>query len=455
MSIDGHHSLNHPLSYLLQREGWSADSYLVRLDAAHQRLGYGPITRDRKKVTRWTRHGVVPGIRTQVAMARLHGVPDDEIAARPWPEWLRLACVRNRHVLDAEWTPAVTMELLARVAAGGPMDRRGFLVVAGVSPVLAGLVTAAPAVASTRGSRIGVDVPALFEQFLAVLRRQDDQLGSGQVHASARAQLQLIITTLKGKSYTDITGRRLYGAAAEAARICAWTAYDSGRQGLAEEYYVTALRAAASSGDAVTTANILGFWAVLRYATGDPRGGVDLVAEAVSQSRRIGSPKMDAMLYATRARAHSHAGEVRETRRSFHAAFEAFDRSRNHDAEAPDCVYWLTLGELHMKVGSCELTLGCPDKALEQFTQASGDLHINAALHEGFPRDAAIYLAREGQARVGLGDLDGAVDAGHRAVQHLGGVSSARGTTSFTDLRTQLANHADVPLVRDFLEQTA
>lgn len=388
-------------------------------------------------------------------MARLHGVPNHEVSARPWPEWLKLACVLNRHVLDAEWTPTATMDLLARVAAGGPMDRRGFLVVTGVTPVLAGLATAEQAVASSRGSRIGASVPVLFEQSLAVLRRQDDHLGSGQVHASARAQLQLIIATLKGKSYADEVGRRLYGVAAEAARICGWTAYDSGRHGLAEEYYLSSLRAAASSGDEITTANVLGFWAVLRYATGDPRGGADLVAAAAGRSRHIGSAKVDAMLHATRARAHSYAGEARETRQALDAAFVAFDRSRDHDAEEPDCVYWLTLGELHMKAGSCELTLGSPDRALQCFTQASGDLKINTALQEDFPRDVAIYLAREGEARVGLGDLDGAVDAGSRAIEHLGGVSSARGTSSFTDLRAKLAGHRGVPVVREFLEKTA
>jgi hypothetical protein len=176
----------HPLIYLLHLNGWSATDYLTRLDAVHRRLGYGPICKkERKRVTRWTRYGVTPEPSAQKAMAALHGIPEEEITARPWPEWLKLSCLRERQLLDAEWNAQTTIELLDRVAAtGGPMDRRGFLIVTGMTPVLAGAATAQPATARAHGRRIGKATPVLFDKSLAILRRQDDQLGSGQVHAS-------------------------------------------------------------------------------------------------------------------------------------------------------------------------------------------------------------------------------------------------------------------------------
>ncbi|QDY76567.1 transcriptional regulator [Streptomyces qinzhouensis] len=448
----------HPLAYLLHQQGWSASDYLVRLGAVHQRLGYGPIARDRKRVTRWTRGGVTPDLHAQKAMAALHGIPEQEITARPWPEWLKLACVHDRQFLSAEWTLTATIELLDRVATtGGTMDRRGFLVVTGITPVLAGAATAQPAAARAHGRRVGADTPELFEQSLAILRRQDDVLGSGQVHASARAQLRLIVTTLRTTSYTEEIGRRLHGVAAEAARICAWTAYDSGRRGLAEEYYLVGLRAAASSGDQVVTANILAFWAMLRYATGDPRGASALVADALGRAERIGSPAMNAMLYARLARAHARAGDHRASDRAVNAAFDAYDRARDcASEEEPDCVYWLNLGELHMQAGSCELDLGRPGGALRHFTAASAGLRaFDAYREEDFPRSTAIFLAREAEARMALGDLDGAVDSARRSLDHLGDLSSARGTSSLTDLRARFAGHRAVPVVRDFLAQTA
>ncbi|MGV9316003.1 transcriptional regulator [Streptomyces sp. NPDC003691] len=448
----------HPLTYLLHRQGWSASDYLVRLGVVHQRLGYGPIARDRKRVTRWTRGGVTPDAHAQRAMAVLHGIPEHEIAARPWPEWLKLACADDQQLVSAEWTLAATIDLLDRVAStGGPMDRRGFLVVTGIAPVLAGAATARPATARAHGRRIGANTPELFEHSLEILRHQDDQFGSGQVHASARAQLRLINATLQSSSYTEATGRRLCAAAAEAARICGWTAYDSGRRALAEEYYLAGLRAAASSGDQVVTANILAFWAMLRYATGDPRGAADLVADALSRAESVGSPAMDAMLYARLARAHARAGDPRASDRSVNAAFDAYDRARDRGpGEAPDCVYWLNLGELHMQAGSCALDLGRPDEALGHFTAGAAGLRTTDVYREDeFPRSTAIFLAREAEARMALGDLDGAVDSARRSVDYLGGLSSARGSSSLTDLRSRLAGHRAVPVVRDFLDRTA
>ncbi|MFJ8232457.1 transcriptional regulator [Streptomyces sp. NPDC094448] len=448
----------HPLTYLLRCQGWSASDYLVRLGAVHQRLGYGPIARDRKRVTRWTRGGVTPDYHAQKAMAALHGVPESEITARPWPEWLKLACVHDHQLLSAEWTPATTIALLDRVAmTGGTMDRRGFLVFTGITPMLAGAATAQPATARAHGRRIGATTPELFEHSLGILRRQDDQLGSGQVHASARAQLQLITSTLKSSSYTETTGRRLYAAAAEAARICAWTAYDSGRHALAEEYYLVGLRAAASSGDQTVAANTLAFWAMLLYATGDPRGASALVTDALGRAESIGSPAMNAMLYARLARAHARAGDHRASGRAVSAAFDAYDRARDRGpGEDPDCVYWLNLGELHMQAGSCELDLGRPGEALRHFTAASAGLWAADVYREDdFPRSTAIFLAREAEARMALGDLDGAVDSARRSLDYLGGLSSARGTSSLTDLRARLARHSTVPVVREFLAQTA
>jgi tetratricopeptide (TPR) repeat protein len=449
----------HPLAYLLHLNGWSATDYLTRLDVVHRRLGYGPIcTKERKRVTRWTRHGVTPELSAQKAMAALHGIPEEEIAVRPWPEWLKLSCLRERQLLDAEWCAQTTIDLLEHVAAiGGPMDRRGFLVVTGVAPVLAGAATARPVTARAHGRRIGKATPVLFDQCLAILRRQDDQLGSGQVHASARAQLQLIISTLKGASYTDETGRRLYAAAAEAARLCAFTAYDCGFRGLAEEYYLAALRTAASCGNPIVTAYTLTFWASMRYSTGDPRGACDLVTDALRRAEQIGSPRMTAMLYADLARAHAHAGEQRSCAGALAAAFDAYDRARDRSPEEePDCVYWVNLGLLRMEAGSCALNLDRPREALAQFAAAPAEPQTADVYREDeFPRSAVLFLTREAEALISLNDLDSAVDTAHRALAHMGGVSSARVSSALGDLRCKLAARQDVPLVREFLESTA
>ncbi|WP_258038866.1 transcriptional regulator [Streptomyces sp. SM12] len=445
MSVD-----EHPLRHILRVNGWSATEYLARLSPIHAQLGHGTIPLDRKRVHRWIKRGIAPSMPAQRAMARLHKIPEREITARPWPMWLALACHSDRST-TAPWTPEGTLELLDHAAAGGPVDRRGFMIGTGLAPVLAGAASATPAHAQTTGRQIGAATPALFEECLAVLRRQDDQFGSGQVHASARAQLRLITGTLRDAAYTEHTGRRLYAAAAEAARICAWTAYDSGRHALAEEFYITALRAAATADDPVVTANTLAFWSIQRYSTGDPHGAADLVTHALSLSHRIGSPRMDAMLLTRLARAHAQAGDERASHRAQDAALTEFSTAESRSPEDdPDCVYWVNLAELHMLHGSCALNLGHPKQALAQF-DAAGEQYRG---HD-FPRAAVIYLARSAEAQIRLRDLDGAVATAHTAIAHIGGVQSARGSSTLKDLRERFADHSDAPVVRHFLLTTA
>lgn len=58
-------------------------------------------------------------------------------------------------------------------------------------------------------------------------------------------------------------------------------------------------------------------------------------------------------------------------------------------------------------------------------------------------------------AHVARGDLDGAVNSAHQAVDHMGGVISARDNSPLSNLRSKLADHQGGPVVREFLESTA
>jgi hypothetical protein len=72
-----------------------------------------------------------------------------------------------------------------------------------------------------------------------------------------------------------------------------------------------------------------------------------------------------------------------------------------------------------------------------------------------FPRGHALYLARLVEAHLDLGNIDTAVATAHTAVDRVGGVTSARGTTTLTDLCTKLTRHRGVSIVREFLESIA
>ncbi|WP_368672077.1 XRE family transcriptional regulator [Parafrankia sp. Ea1.12] len=62
---------------------------MARIVAVRAReLGVASMAAQRQKIWRWENRGVTPDRISQLALARELGVPDDEITAHPWPEWL-------------------------------------------------------------------------------------------------------------------------------------------------------------------------------------------------------------------------------------------------------------------------------------------------------------------------------------------------------------------------------
>ncbi|MGW2282866.1 transcriptional regulator [Streptomyces sp. NPDC001770] len=447
----------HPLGYLLSRRAMTHEGYLFRVAEQHKRMGYGQMGYRKEKVSRWLSGEHAPTLRTQYAMAALEKIPPDAVLAHGWPGWLLLAVPDDHAVLTAPWTTTATVHALE--IAGGPVDRRKFLITTSVTltTTLTQWADAAPVPASSAGGRrIDVAVPERFERRLDDLRHLDDTLGSREVYDAARAELRLITSTLKGASYTEQVGRRLFGAAADASRSAGWTAYDSGYIAAAERHFATALRAAASADDPVVSANTMAFWAIQQYSTGNPRGGVDLIEAALRTAPRIGSARMTAMLHARACRAHARAGDARAAARSANAALDAYAHA-GPISDDPTCVYWFNLGEAHQLLGSSALNLGDPRQALRHFEDASTaaqDVEWEAYNGDAFPRGHAIYLARLAEAHLDLGDVDAAVETAHTAVARMGGVTSARGSSTLDDLRQKLGRHRGIPTVAAFLDYT-
>jgi len=335
------------------------------------------------------------------------------------------------------------------------VKRRRFMITAAASGMALALVPVAPATANT-GRRVGDGLAALHEQRLIALRHLDDKVGSGHVYTSAVTEFDMIAGALGTSSYSEATGRRLLAAAADAQRAAGWTAYDSGHPDLAEGHFADAAEDALESQDPEVLATTLSFWAIKLYSTGEPQAAASLVEAAKVHGRATGSARMLAMLHARACRAHARAGDQRASDREANAALDAYGHATPLADDLPS-LYWVNLGEIYQLLGSSALNLGHPARALDHFQHAA--TAGLAELQEGydgdsFPRGAAIYEARTAEAHLKLDAIEQAVAMAHLAVEHMGGVNSARGSTALADLRTQLRAHRGVPEVRDFLEFT-
>lgn len=353
------------------------------------------------------------------------------------------------------WTVDGTLTVLGQQLDWGNVDRRSF-VTAALFPLMAKrwttsvTTTHSPSGTSTR--KIPLEpLLADIETRLANLWRLDDELGSKSVAALAYNELNLTAALIKQASYGEVTGRRMYTLAAEAARQVAWTQFDQDKPAKAAGFFETALRCSATASDPVTGAYAMSFAAVQAYSTpGAAREALDLLESATVGVRGRATPRMEAMLAARHARALSKLGDRKGCARMLDLARDRLDAGPR--ADDPPMLYWVTEREIEMIAGSSALDLGDPAEALRRFTAAA---QAGQDADEEFPRSDAIYLSRAAEAHVGLNDLEAAVETARDATRCLGGVDSARSSTTLTKLRGKLEAFGDVPVVRDFLEQTA
>ncbi|MFF0629897.1 transcriptional regulator [Streptomyces sp. NPDC004296] len=449
----------HPLNQVLTLRGWTAEYCLRRVAEKHQALGYGGMATRKEKLSRWTspRKPQTPNMPTQLAMAAVLDIDAREVHARGWPNWLLLGLRDDTTIWESPWTPAGTIQALENAGGLVELDRRGFLTVttATVASVLAQWATAAPAPASTSGGRrIDSAVADRFDSRLGDLRHLDDDLGSDHVYDAARAEARLITRLLRENSYSENTGQRLHACAAEASRLCGWCAFDRGQIAAAEKHFATSLRASACAGDRTAGATALAFWSNVLYSNRkpDPLGALDLIDGALTHRAGITSPRVLTMLHIRRARAYSIAKEPAAAYRAIDDALADYDRGTPPDEDLPS-MYWITTGEVFQAAASAALSLGDPGRALTYFSVAA--THHDPYDAEKEPRGTAIYLFREAEAYLALGDLDGAVDTAQRAVDLMGGVSSARGSDTLTGLRSKFTRHRAIPVVKNFLDETA
>ncbi|MEV4560020.1 transcriptional regulator [Kitasatospora sp. NPDC049285] len=443
------------LEYLVKHHGGKAEAFLKRVGERHQRLGFGNFATNKQKLHRW-KTGTTPDREAQLALAHLLNVPRRDVLELGWPAWV------ERAVPDVLLAPhrATPTALKAR-KAGETVERRRFMITtaaSGMAIVLAPLTPdSAPATRTGAGRRVGDSVATLHEDRLAALRHLDDKFGSGHVYNAAVNEFDMIASALKTTTYDESTGQRLLAAAADAQRAAGWTAYDSGHPDRAEEHFADAAEDAVAANAPEVLANTLAFWAIKCYSTGDPRAAVSLVAAAHAHGQATGSARMIAMLHARACRAYAKAGDLRASDREANAALDAYSRAVPLDEDLPS-MYWVNLGEIHQLLGSSALNLSHPTRALVHFQQAA--TAGRAEIYDGydgdsFPRGAAIYEARAAEAYLELKDVEQAVAVAHQAVEHMGGVNSARGSTALADLRAKLQRHTAAREVRTFLEFTA
>jgi hypothetical protein len=92
--------------------------------------------------------------------------------------------------------------------------------------------------------------------------------------------------------------------------VAGYAAYDLGDHGLAQRFYLAALRAAHTAGDRMLGAHIVKCLAEQSADLGHPRDALMLVDTALAGSRGAATPGQMALLHSWRARAQRCVGLI-------------------------------------------------------------------------------------------------------------------------------------------------
>jgi hypothetical protein len=356
-------------------------------------------------------------------------------------------------ITKASWDAPGTLAVLAQRLEDGGVDRRTFAIASAAT--VAGLVRrwnsalgSARSLTAAGSRQVNSTLIDNIDQRLDHLRHLDDELGSRDIAYMARNELGLIVPLLRHGRYTEQVGTRLYSLASEVGRQVAWGHFDQGHHAAATAYFEMALRASATADDPISGAYALSFMAVQSYSTGRAPEAVSLLDAASSAVRTTATPRLAAMLAARTARAMSKTiDRKKDCAHQLHIARNLLDLGPHPDD--PPMLYWVTAGEIEMIAGSSALDLADPAEAIRRFEAA---VSTDYRGDDQYPRSHAIYLARAAEAHLALRDLDAAVDTAHHALRCLGGVDSARSSSTLAGLRSKLSRYRTVAVVRDFLE---
>ncbi|MEU2383755.1 regulator [Streptomyces sp. NPDC012461] len=298
------------------------------------------------------------------------------------------------------------------------------------------------------GQRVtGGDIAAL-RSVGELFRTLDDAYGGGHARQALVRYLEHECEPMLRGTYGEQTGRRLFAAAADLTRLAGWTSYDIAAHGLAQRYFVQALRLAQAAGDRAYGAYILVTMSRQAVYLGHGREAVQLARVAQQGAGGSVPPVVQAMLHAAEARGHGVLGEVRACTTALVRAERALAGARPGD-EVPYWARFFDEAQLADEFGHCH-------RDLQQFRAAAQhaerSLHLRAPAYARSRLFCRVVLAT---ARLGLGELDQACQLAVEAAGQAAEMRSVRAVEYVRDFERRLEPYRDAGPVRTYRDKVA
>ncbi|MFJ8665721.1 regulator [Streptomyces sp. NPDC093600] len=298
------------------------------------------------------------------------------------------------------------------------------------------------------GQRVSSGDIAALRSVGELFRTLDHAYGGGHARQALVRYLEHEAEPMLRGTYGESVGRRLFAAAADLTRLAGWTSYDIAAHGLAQRYFVQALRLAQAAGDRAYGSYVLITMSRQAVYLGHGREAVQLARVAQQGVGSAAPPVVQALLHAVEARGHGVLGEARACGASLARAERALEAARPGD-EVP---YWarnFDEGQLADEFGHCH-------RDLQQYRSAAQHAERSLQLRApGFARSRLFSRVVLASARLGLGELDQACALGAEAAQQASEMRSARAVEYIRDFERRLEPYRDAAAVRTYRDRVA
>jgi tetratricopeptide (TPR) repeat protein len=279
-----------------------------------------------------------------------------------------------------------------------------------------------------------------------LFRTLDNAYGGGHARQALVRYLESEVEPMLRGSYGEKTGRALFAAVADLTRLAGWTSYDVGAHGLAQRYFVQALRLAQAAGDRVYGAYVLVTMSRQAVYLGHGREAVQLARVA---QQGVGSgvpPVVQALLGAAEARGLGLLGDARACTAALLRAERALEAARPGD-DVPSWARFFDEAQLADEFGHCH-------RDLEQYRAAVRHAERSLRLRgAAYARSRVFCRTVLASARLALGEVDQACALAAEALRGAVEMRSARALEYVHDFSRRLQPYRDSPAVRAFHER--
>lgn len=298
------------------------------------------------------------------------------------------------------------------------------------------------------GQRVtGGDIAAL-RSVSELFRTLDHAYGGGHARQALVRYLEHEAEPMLRGTYGETTGRRLFSAAADLTRLAGWTSYDIAAHGLAQRYFVQALRLAQAAGDRPYGSYVLVTMSRQAVYLGHGREAVQLARVAQQGVGSSPPPVVQALMHSAEARGHAVLGEVRASTASLVRAERALGAARPGD-DVPHWARYFDEAQLADEFGHCH-------RDLQQYRASAQHAERSLQLRSpAYARSRLFCRVVLATARLGLGELDQACTLGAEAAQQAMEMRSVRAVEYVRDFERRLEPYRDATAVRTYRDRAA